>query len=66
MSTTEGVSGLEVIGAHQDRQEEILTPQALELIARLHRELNPRRTSATTTPGKWPNRHPDWSTGGSR
>src|SRR3954463_6438707 len=43
MSTTEGVSGLEVIGAHQDRQEEILTPQALELIARLHRELNPRR-----------------------
>src|SRR3954465_12675010 len=43
MSTVEGVSGLEITGAHQDRQEEILTPQALELIARLHRELNPRR-----------------------
>ena len=43
MSTVEGVSGLEVSGARQDRQEEVLTPQALELIARLHRELNPRR-----------------------
>src|SRR3954454_19960405 len=43
MSTIEGVSGPHVIGAHQDRQEGILTPQALELIARLHRELNPRR-----------------------
>ena len=43
MSTVEGVSGPEVSGAHQDRQEEILTPRALELIARLHRELNPRR-----------------------
>jgi malate synthase len=43
MSTIEGVSGLEVTGARQDRQEEVLTPQALELIARLHRELNGRR-----------------------
>jgi malate synthase len=43
MSTIEGVSGLEVTGARQDRQEEVLTQQALELIARLHRELNGRR-----------------------
>src|SRR4051812_1085615 len=43
MSTIEGVSGLRISGARQDRQEEVLTAQALELIARLHRELNARR-----------------------
>jgi malate synthase len=43
MSTIKEVSGLEVEGARQDRQEEVLTPRALELIALLHRELNPRR-----------------------
>jgi malate synthase len=43
MSTIKEISGLEIRGARQDRQEEVLTPQALELIARLHRELNPRR-----------------------
>lgn len=35
--------GVEVTGPIEDRYDEILTPQALELIARLHRELNPRR-----------------------
>src|SRR3982751_5875758 len=43
MSTIEGVGGLRISGARQDRQDEVLTPQALELIARLHRELNTRR-----------------------
>jgi len=43
MSTVEGVSGLEITGARQDRDDEVLTPRALELIALLHRELNPRR-----------------------
>src|SRR4051812_30710659 len=43
MSTIEGVSGLRISGARQNRQEEVLTAQALELIARLHRELNARR-----------------------
>jgi len=43
MSTVEGVSGLEVTGPRQDRDDEVLTPRALELIALLHRELNPRR-----------------------
>src|SRR3954468_13411959 len=43
MSTVEGVSGLEIAGARQDRDDEVLTPRALELIALLHRELNPRR-----------------------
>jgi malate synthase len=43
MSTVEDVSGLEVTGPRQDRDDEVLTPRALELIALLHRELNPRR-----------------------
>ena len=45
MSTVQGstVEGVEVTGARSDRYDEVLTPQALELIARLHRELNPRR-----------------------
>jgi malate synthase len=43
MSTVEGVSGLQITGPRQDRNDEVLTPRALELIALLHRELNPRR-----------------------
>src|SRR5215210_8779874 len=43
MSTVESVSGLEVTGARQDRDDEVLTPRALELIALLHRELDRRR-----------------------
>src|SRR4051794_41747685 len=43
MGTVESVSGLEITGARQDRDDEVLTPQALELVALLHRELNPRR-----------------------
>ncbi len=43
MSTVEGVSGLEITGARLERGDEVLTPRALELIALLHRELNPRR-----------------------
>ncbi|AKU16532.1 malate synthase [Luteipulveratus mongoliensis] len=35
--------GVEITGPIEDRYEEILTPQALELIAKLHRELNGRR-----------------------
>src|SRR3954466_9457259 len=40
MSTVDGV---EITGPMGPRFEEVLTPQALELIARLHRELNGRR-----------------------
>jgi len=40
MSTVDGV---EITGPMGPRFDEILTPQALELIARLHRELNGRR-----------------------
>ena len=35
--------GVAVTAPLQERYEEILSPQALELIAKLHRELNPRR-----------------------
>ena len=35
--------GIEITGPVQDRYDEILTPTALELIGRLHRELNGRR-----------------------
>ena len=41
MSTT--MSGIEVRGPRQERFDEILTPQALEFVARLHREFNPTR-----------------------
>jgi malate synthase len=43
MSTVESVSGLEITGTRLDRDDEVLTPRALELVALLHRELNPRR-----------------------
>src|SRR3954469_8729494 len=39
----DGQRGIEVTGPMQERFDEILTPQALELIALLHRELGPRR-----------------------
>jgi len=38
-----GSDGIEVIGPHGDRYDEILTPDALALVARLQRELGPRR-----------------------
>ncbi|HYY89726.1 MAG TPA: malate synthase A, partial [Chloroflexota bacterium] len=37
------MSGIEVRGPRQERFDEILTPQALEFVARLHREFNPTR-----------------------
>ncbi|WP_026877836.1 malate synthase A [Jiangella gansuensis] len=37
------MTGLQVTGPMHDRFDEVLTPQALDLIERLHRELNPRR-----------------------
>src|ERR1700710_161738 len=40
MSTVDGV---EITGPMGPRFDEVLTPQALELIAKLHRELNGRR-----------------------
>ena len=38
-----GSEGIEVTGPHGDRYDEILTPDALALVARLQRELGPRR-----------------------
>jgi malate synthase len=38
-----GSDGIEVTGPHGDRYDEILTPDALALVARLQRELGPRR-----------------------
>ncbi|WP_018155050.1 malate synthase A [Demetria terragena] len=35
--------GVEITGPVEERYDEILSPTALELIAKLHRELNPRR-----------------------
>lgn len=43
MSTLKLPDGVEVTGPVKDRYEEILSPKALELIAKLHRELNARR-----------------------
>src|SRR2546423_10231148 len=43
MRTMELVKALEVLGPVTDEQEEILSPQALEFLAELHREFNPRR-----------------------
>ena len=40
MSTVDGV---EITGPMGERYDEVLTPRALELIARLHREFNGRR-----------------------
>src|ERR1700679_2607464 len=38
-----GTEGVEITGPAGDRYDEILTPEALGLIAALHRELGPRR-----------------------
>ena len=38
-----GSDGIEVTGPRGDRYDEILTPDALALVARLQRELGPRR-----------------------
>jgi malate synthase len=35
--------GVEITGAIEDRYDEILTPEAVDLVVRLHRELAPRR-----------------------
>jgi malate synthase len=43
MTTIEQVDGVEVTGPEVARAEEVLTPQALRLVAALHRELNGRR-----------------------
>src|ERR1700753_2403056 len=38
-----GTDGVEITGPSGDRYDEILTPEAIGLIAMLHRELAPRR-----------------------
>ncbi|MCG8654967.1 malate synthase A [Yimella sp. NH-Cas1] len=43
MSTLNLPDGVEVTGPVKDRYDEILSPKALELVAKLHRELNARR-----------------------
>ena len=43
MRTMELPSGLEIIGPETEEQSEILSPEALEFFAELHREFNPRR-----------------------
>jgi len=40
---SDGIAGVEVLGAVGERYDEILTPQALELVALLHRALDTRR-----------------------
>ena len=40
------VEGVEIIGPRGDRYDEILTPDALRLLASLQRELGPRRAAA--------------------
>jgi malate synthase len=39
-----GTEHVEITGPYGDRYDEILTPQAIELIAALHAELGPRRS----------------------
>ncbi len=43
MRTVELIEGVEVLGAVTGDQAEILSPEALEFCAELHREFNPRR-----------------------
>ncbi|HEY4867914.1 MAG TPA: malate synthase A [Candidatus Dormibacteraeota bacterium] len=38
-----GVNGVEILGAVEGRQEQILTPEALTFVAELQRRFNPRR-----------------------
>jgi len=39
-----GTERVEITGPYGDRYDEILTPQAIDLIALLHAELAPRRS----------------------
>ena len=39
-----GTERVEITGPYGDRYDEILTPQAIDLIAVLHAELGPRRS----------------------
>ncbi|NMR20674.1 malate synthase A [Cellulomonas fimi] len=43
---------VEITGAQVDRQDEVLTPEALELVARLHRELGARRLELLQARGR--------------
>src|SRR3954467_10120145 len=43
MSTAEGIRGVEITGPEVPRAEVVLTSEALELVAALHRELDDRR-----------------------
>ncbi|MDQ6670071.1 MAG: malate synthase A [Chloroflexota bacterium] len=43
--TTSSTAGVEVRGSRLPRFDEVLTPAALEFVARLHREFNPTRQS---------------------
>ena len=49
-----GSDGIEVTGPHGDRYDEILTPEALALVARLQRELGPRRAELLARQGPPP------------
>jgi malate synthase len=42
------MSGVDIAGPSGDRFDEILTPDALSLIAALHRELGARSTAGAT------------------
>src|SRR5947207_4521629 len=44
-----GTERVEITGPYGDRYDEILTPQAIDLIAALHAELGPRRSELLTT-----------------
>ncbi len=56
-----GVDGIEITGPAGDRYDEILTPGALALIARLQRELGPRRAELLAARAR---RQDDLSAGG--
>ena len=43
-----GTEHVEITGPNGDRYDEILTPQAIDLIAALHAELGPRRSELLT------------------
>ncbi len=43
-------------GPRLPRSDEVLTPEALDLVAKLHRELDPRRRELLAAPGRGPGR----------
>src|SRR5262245_53111168 len=45
-----GTERVEITGPYGDRYDEILTPQAIDLIAVLHAEPGPRRSELLTAP----------------